>query len=423
MAKPRNNALAWGVWILFFWFSFSSITLAQPVCDPDNGGLTLPQGFCALVVADKVGKARHLTIAANGDVLVAINATQSSPGGILALRDTTGDGVADLKKRFGNGSGDDVEFHDGYLYFATLDTIVRYPWRSGDLEPAEPAETIVEKLPAAASHQAKSIAFGAKGDLYVNIGSPSNACQQQDRVAGSPGKDPCDELATRAGIWRFDGRQPNQQQQDGNRFATGLRNTLALALRPQDGQLYGVIHGRDQLNLWPQFNDSQNAEKPSEELVRIQENNDFGWPYCYHDPALNQKVLAPEYGGDGKTVGRCQKKQDPLLAFPAHWAPEGLLFYAGKQFPEQYRGGAFITFHGSWNRAPLPQEGYNVVFAPFTGKEPTGEWEVFADGFAGQRKSPRAAEHRPMGIAEGPDGSLYISDDQGGRIYRIFYRP
>ncbi|ADJ27885.1 PQQ-dependent sugar dehydrogenase [Nitrosococcus watsonii] len=423
MAKSRNNTLAWGVWLLFFWLPFSSVTLAQPVCDPDNGGLTLPQGFCALVVADKVGKARHLTVASNGDVLVALDANKTSSGGVLALRDTSGDGVADLKKRFGSGSGDDVKFHDGYLYFATHEKIVRYPWRNKDLEPAGPAETIVEKLPATASHQAKSIAFGPEGKLYVNIGSPSNACQKQDRTAGSPGKEPCDELATRAGIWRFEAGQPNQKQQDGSRFATGLRNTVALALRPQDGQLYGVIHGRDQLSLWPQFNDSQNAEKPSEELVRIQENNDFGWPYCYHDPALNQKVLAPEYGGDGKTVDRCQKKQPPLLALPAHWAPNGLLFYSSEHFPKRYRGGAFIAFHGSWNRAPLPQGGYNIVFVPFKGKDPTGEWEVFAEGFASQHKTPRAAEHRPVGVAEGPDGSLYISDDQGGRIYRILYRP
>lgn len=426
MSSTRNYVYyGWGLLILFLFLSFSSNTLARqkPVCDPDNAGLTLPEGFCALIVADQVGQARHLTLAPNGDVFVAIKAGQDSPGGVLALRDTTGDGVADLKQRFGSGSGNDVAFHKGYLYFATPATIVRYPWRNGALEPSGEAEVIVQGLPADPGHEAKSIAFGSDGALYVNIGSPSNVCQKEDRAASSPGKDPCDELNTRAGIWRFDASRPNQRQQDGVRFATGLRNTVALAVRPQDKQLYGVVHGRDQLNLWLSFTAAENAEKPSEEFVHIEKNSDFGWPYCYHDPALKKKVLAPEYGGDGKTVGRCQEKQAPLIAFPAHWAPNGLHFYSGEQFPARYRGGAFIAFHGSWNRAPLPQGGYNVVFAPFEEGQPTGAWEIFANGFAGQYLNPKRAAHRPVGIAMGPDGSLYVSDDQNGRIYRILYQP
>ncbi|NIM51358.1 MAG: sorbosone dehydrogenase [Gemmatimonadales bacterium] len=398
----------------------------QPVprCAPDNAGITLPEGFCALVVADGVGRARHLTVAPNGDVFVAIGATRGSAGGVLALRDTTGDGVADVQVRFGSGAGDDVEFRGGYLYYSTNNAVVRYPWRVGSLEPAGPADTIARDLPATRGHRAKSIAFGSGGALYVNVGSPSNACQQQSRTAGSAGKDPCDELETRAGIWRFDADRTDQRQRDGRRFATGLRNTVALAARPQDGKLYGVVHGRDQLSgLWPRyFTDDQSAEKPSEEFVRIEEGDDFGWPYCYHDPERGQKVLAPEYGGDGETLGRCSEKKDPLIGFPAHWAPNGLHFYSGTQFPARYRGGAFIAFHGSWNRAPLPQAGYNIVFAPFDGGEPTGEWDVFADGFAGENVSPRGAAHRPVGVAEGPDGSLYVGDDRNGRIYRVVYR-
>ncbi len=422
--QNRKNHTYWGLLILFL--SLSTATLAQqkPACDSDNAGLSLPEGFCALIVADQVGRARHLTVAPNGDVFVAINAANPSEGGVLALRDTTGDGIADLKRRFGSGSGDDVAFHDGYLYFSTHTTIMRYPWRSGALEPSGKAEIIVQGLPAAPGHRAKSIAFGPNETLYVNIGSPSNVCQEQDRVAGSPGKDPCDELDNRAGIWRFEANQLNQHPQDGARFATGLRNAVALAFRPQDKQLYGVVHGRDQLSLWPSyFTEEESANKPAEEFVRIKKGGDFGWPYCYYDPALKEKVLAPEYGGDGKTVDRCQGKHDPLIAFPAHWAPDGLHFYSGKQFPTQYRGGAFIAFHGSWNRAPLPQGGYNVVFAPFEDNQPVGTWKVFASGFAGEHVDPDRAAHRPVGIAVGPDGSLYVSDDQGGRIYRILYKP
>jgi glucose/arabinose dehydrogenase len=132
-------------------------------------------------------------------------------------------------------------------------------------------------------------------------------------------------------------------------------------------------------------------------------------------------VLAPEYGGDGKTVGQCAKKKEPLLTFPAHWAPMAALFYTGARFPARYRGGMFITFHGSWNRAPLPQAGYNVVFVPMKDGAPSDSYEVFADGFAGATKSPGGAAHRPVGIAQGPDGALYISDDKGGRIWRVTY--
>jgi glucose/arabinose dehydrogenase len=230
-------------------------------------------------------------------------------------------------------------------------------------------------------------------------------------------------LEARAGIWTFDAGAIGQVQADGRRFATGLRNVVGLTLHPLSDDLYGVVHGRDQLNtLWPDlFTDRQNAEKPSEKLVLIEENDDFGWPYCYHDPELGLLVLAPEYGGDGRERGRCTEKQEPVMAFPAHWAPNGILFYSGTQFPGRYRFGAFIAFHGSWNRAPLPQGGYNVVFVPFVGDSPTGEWEIFADGFAGGDMSPGGAAHRPSGLAQGTDGSLFVTDDRAGRIYRVYY--
>ena len=126
--------------------------------------------------------------------------------------------------------------------------------------------------------------------------------------------------------------------------------------------------------------------------------------------------------GDGKQVGRCRSVKLPEVAFPAHWAPNGLVFYTGTQFPAEYRGGVFVAFHGSWNRAPEPQAGYNVAFAPFTGGRATGAYKVFADGFSGGQLDPRAAAHRPTGVALGPDGSLYVTDDKGGRIYRIIYK-
>jgi glucose/arabinose dehydrogenase len=392
----------------------------HPRCAPDNAGLSLPDGFCALIVADEVGRARHMTVAPNGDVFVAVGRGRQGPdGGVLVLRDNDGDGVAEVQRRFGSGSGDDVKFHGDYLYYSTNDAVMRYPWTAGALAPAGEADTIVSGLPATGSHRSKTFAFGADGGLFVNIGSPGNICTQRE---GEPQPDPCPELETRAGIWRFDADRTGQRQTDGRRYATGLRNTVALASRPQDGGLYGVIHGRDQLGAWEYFDERYNAENPAEEFVRIEAGADVGWPYCYYSPERQRKLLGPEFGGDGERQGRCADVAQPLIGFPAHWAPNGLLFYSGEQLPTRYQGGAFVVFHGSWNRAPLPQAGYNVVFAPFSGNDPTGDWEIFADGFGGAEPSPRGSAHRPVSIAQGPDGSLYVTDDAGGRIYRIIYR-
>ncbi len=342
---------------------------------------------------------------------------------MVALRDSDGDGRADEQHDFGDLGGTGIALYNGYLYFAPDDRVLRYPLTSGHLQPSGPPETVVSDLPSERSHAAKSIEISRDGDLFVNIGAPSNSCQVEDRSIRSPGQDPCPELERRAGVWRFDADRTGQTQADGHRFATGLRNMVALDLHPETGVLYGVQHGRDQLGQnWPGlYSEQDNAEKPAEEFVRIDEGDDFGWPYCFYDPELDRKVLSPEYGGDGQTVGRCEGKEDPIVAFPGHWAPNGLLFYTGGQFPARYRGGAFIAFHGSWNRAPLPQQGYNVVFQPMQDGKPAGDWEVFADGFAGGEKHPREAEHRPAGLAQAPDGSLYVADDRGGRIYRIHY--
>lgn len=401
--------------------------ISLPSCDPGNGGITVPEGFCALVFADSVGPARHLEVAPNGDVFVALRNTpgpdrSTIPGGIIGLRDVDGDGRADERIRWGEDGGNEVLLESGSLLFGTDQAVLRYPLPPGDLTPSGPPDTLVAGLPATQNHRAKSLALGPDNALFVNIGSPSNACQEQPRSVGSPGMDPCPQLETRAGIWRFDSNRIGQTQEDGFRYATGLRNTVALRLHPS-GALFGVIHGRDQLSaLWSEhFTEEDNAENPAEEFVRIEAGDDFGWPYCYFDAFQDAKVLAPEYGGDGQTLGRCAEKKLPLLAFPAHWAPNDLEFYTGSQFPEAYRGGAFIAFHGSWNRAPMPQAGYNVVFAPLRNGEASGEWQVFADGFAGADLSPRGAAHRPVGLAQGPDGSLYISDSQVGRIWRVIY--
>jgi len=241
-----------------------------------------------------------------------------------------------------------------------------------------------------------------------------------------PGIDPCVELEQRAGVWRFDANRTGQTPATGERFATGIRNAVGLAINPADQALYATQHGRDQLlQNWPKLYDStKSAEQPREQLMRLARGDDYGWPYCYFDGELNRLVLAPEYGGNGTEAGRCAEKKTPLVHFPGHWAPNALAFYTGTHFPERYRGGAFIAFHGSWNRAPLPQGGYNVVFVPMANGRPAGDYEVFADGFAGEKElaQPSDAEYRPTGLAVAPDGALFITDDQDGRIWRVTYR-
>ncbi|MEO8661163.1 MAG: sorbosone dehydrogenase, partial [Bryobacteraceae bacterium] len=234
----------------------------------------------------------------------------------------------------------------------------------------------------------------------------------------------CPLLEKNGGIWKFSESKLGQKQEDGTRFATGLRQMPAIAWH--DGALYIVMNSRDQLDvLWPgKFTAQENAERPAEPMFRAVQGSDFGWPYCFFDYQQKKFLLNPEYGGDGKTVGRCTAFTPPVTSFPAHWAPVDVTFYTGSQFPKHYKNGAFIAFHGSWNRGPLAQEGYNVTFQPFVAGKPSGSHEVFAGGFAGKTPlmNPDDAQARADGVAEGPDGSLYISESQHGKVWRVFYR-
>ena len=400
---------------------------AAPACG--NAGLTLPPGFCATIFADSIGSARHLVVAANGDVFVALqqarpnSAMAGIPPGVVSLRDTNGDGVADLKQRFGTAGNTGIALHGGFLYADVGTAIVRYRMPAGALTAAGSPDTVVMGMPYTPGHRARNFAIATDGSLYVNIGSQTNACQVRDRQEASPGVNPCTELETRAGIWRFDANRLGQGFTPAARFATGIRNATGLAINPGDGALYAASHGRDNLSgNWPAlFTEQQNAELPAEELLRVTSGDDFGWPYCYWDGQRGMRVLAPEYGGDGSTAGLCSTKKGSVSAMPAHWAPNALTFYTGSMFPAKYRGGAFIAFHGSWNRAPLPQGGYNVVFVPFAGNASNGAWEVFASGFVPQDVQPTTARHRPSGVAQAPGGALFVSDDVSGRVWRITF--
>jgi glucose/arabinose dehydrogenase len=405
--------------------STTALRGATPACDPDNGGIKLPEGFCALVVADGLGAARHMAVAPNGDLYVATQARRPGAPALWALRDTDGDGRMDLKEGFGEApGGTGIALRNGYLYVASPTAVVRYKMTAGQLKPAEAPETVVGGLPAARQHEDKTLAFDGSGGMYVNVGAPSNACQSPDRRPKVPGQDPCPLLDQHGGIWKFDENKTGQTQATGTRYATGFRQMVALAWH--DDALYVAMNNRDQLDtLWPDlFKAEDNAERPAEPLYRVRAGANFGWPYCFYDYTQNKLVLNPEYGGDGQRVGRCSGFDLPVAVFPAHWAPVDLMFYTGTQFPARYRGGALIAFHGSWNRAPMPQDGYNVTLQPFAGGKPSGKFEVFASGFAGKSPLmlPNEATYRPDGVAQAPDGSLFISDSQKGRIWRVLYR-
>ena len=391
----------------------------------DNEELILPEGFSAVVVAETLGQGRHIAVNTNGDIYVSLQRTKNG-GGIVALRDTNKDGKADIIKYFGKFTGTGIGIYNGYLYFGSDTMVVKYKLRPGELEPSSSYEIVAKGFKVNREHGAKSFTFDNEGNLFVNVGAPSNACQFPDRTYHTPGDDPCPLLNDFAGIWKFKANRNNQNQlTDGVRFATGLRNCVALRWNSVEKKLYAVQHGRDQLHeFWPEsYNEEDGVNLPAEEFFLIKDGGNYGWPYCYYDDKQDKKMLAPEYGGNGKRTDRCADKEQPIMAFPAHYAPNDLIFYTGNQFPQQYKDGAFIAFHGSWNRAPDEQKGYNVVFVPFKDDKPSGKWEVFADGFAGvpKIKSPRDAKHRPCGLAQGPDGSLYIVEDIKGKLWKITY--
>lgn len=399
--------------------SVPSAAAQRPGCSPDNGGLTLPNGFCAVLVAESLGVVRHLAVAPNGDIFAAKRTRPNSPGGIVVLRDADGDGKAETVSKFyevQGGSG--IALAPDAVYFAQNDRILRFPWTPGALTPSAMPEIIASGLPTG-GHADKGIALGPNNALFVSFGSLSNSCQppEGDRKGPVPAPNPCTELEQRAGVWRFDARKLNQTPADGKRWATGLRNPMAVSVDPATGMLYAGVHGRDRLTEDWSFPAEEGRENPAETVYALREGADGGWPYCFFDSRKKVKLQNPEYGGDGTKAGDCAAKDDPVLTFPGHWAPNATAIYRGTQFPAAYRGGVFIAFHGSWNRAPAAQEGYRVVFAPLSNGKAAGAWETFA------APTGNPISIRPSGLAVGPDGSLYIGADAQQKIWRVFYRP
>ncbi len=402
--------------------SSSEKKLPQP--DPDNAGIKLPEGFGAIVTADNLGKGRHIAVNDNGDLYVKLRRLKDGHG-IIALRDNDGNGIMDEQKGFMPYGGTGLGIHNGYLYCSSDSNVYRYKFKEGELVPSSEMELIATGFPKQGPHAAKPITFDNDGHMYVTIGAPVNAGEEKAFSVESNGVDPSPYITRQAGIWQFDANEPNQNQQEAYHYATGVRNAMAMDWNSETNALYAVNHGRDQLSVfWPKvFTPEQNANLPGEQFIKINKDQDYGWPYCYYDAEQGKQMVGPEFGGDGTKTERCEGIEPALLGLPAHTAPNDLIFYTGDMFPERYKNGAFVALHGSWNRAPFPQMGYSVVFIPFKNGKPTGEYEEFATGIGGKDEinSPKDAMYRPTGLAQGPDGSLFICDSVKGRIWRIYY--
>lgn len=345
--------------------------------DNDSGFISLPPGFSAGIFADTVPGARSLALGDRGTVFAGTR----DKGMVYALKDTNGDGRADHQWTIAQGlfMPNGVAFRNGSLYVAEVNRILRFDDIENNLDSPQAAVTVFSALPSDTGHGWKFIRFGPDGMLYIPIGMPCNICDPPDEQYGT--------------ILRI-----NPDGSGAEFFARGIRNTVGFDWDPATGNLWFTENGRDWLG----------DDLPPDELNRAPESGmHFGFPDYYGNCAEN-----PEYAGKIHPFG-CTPA---ALNLPAHVAPLGMRFYTGTMFPEEYHNAIFIAEHGSWNRKiPI---GYQVITVrPENGNPLTPV--PFATGFLGPDGK---ISGRPVDIEILPDGSLLISDDHAGRIYRVTYQ-
>ena len=343
--------------------------------------------------------------------------------GILALHLDAHHHV-DRIEHFGSiDNGTAIAIYKGGLYAASAHTLYRIPLSGSALVPTAQPETVVVDVPGR-----PALAFDDTGGLYLAVPGSGNICVAKDtpRNVQAPGLTPCPDLATAAGVWRFNASKLDQKFADGEHFATGIRDTNALAWSPDAKALYVVNYGRDgAAKTWPNLITAEDDAHISDEMVKVTQGTDMGWPYTYYNNVKHVRLMQPEYGGNGTTVVTDSKYAVPVVAFPAHVAPMDISFYEARQFPAHYRGGAFIAFHGADGCDPEGFDGgYDVMFVPMDKSGEAGIPEIFAGGFAGPTHEDKCGKHatyRPVAVSVGSDDALYVADSQKGRIWRIAY--
>lgn len=343
--------------------------------------LRLPEGFSVNVFARDLGNPRMMVVEPDGTVYVS----RPASGDVLALRDTDGDGQAEQRTTALDGLRQvhGLALHAGKLYAATINSVYVADIENGQV--GSPRR-IVSNLPAGGQHPKRTLGLGPDDRLFISVGSSCNACREENP-----------EHAT---ILTTDLSGNNRAV-----FAQGLRNTIGFGWHPQTGELWGMDIGSDWVG----------GDVPPEELNRLEEGRHYGWPWCYADGQVDLTVSSPPPGNASKEAF-CARTAAPALTYQAHASPIGMAFYTAEQFPAAYQGDAFVAMRGSWNRRPAV--GYKVVRIDFEGGQPV-RMEDFMTGFLLEDRQSHFA--RPAGVAVAADGSLLVSDDQNGIIYRIRY--
>jgi len=361
------------------------------VAVPENPTLNVPAGFQVNVYADGLDAPRWLALTPSGDVLV----TETRENRIRLLRDSNGDGVADVNKTFATAqNGVNIPFGMTFagdsFFLGNTGAVLRFPYTQGQQQLTGRGQKIADLTPGGYNqHWTRNVVASPDGTkLYVSVGSRSNVDE---------------EPLPRASVQVMNLDGSNQQT-----FAYGLRNPIGLDFHPTTGALYATVNERDGIgdDLVPDY------------FTRLQQGEFYGWPYAYLAPNL----IDPRQtiNGKSKRPDLVAKTQTPDVLFQAHSAALGLQFYDGKTFPQRYRNGAFVAMRGSWNRNQ--GTGYKVVFMPFDASgRPQGYYEDFLTGFLTDPQGP-TTWGRPVGLLVLPDGSLLLTEEANNRIYRIQYR-
>ena len=358
---------------------------SKVIPQPANAKLVVPKGFKIKVFAEGDFRyPRWMALAPNGDVFVA----DSRANSVIVLRDTNKDGKADQRFVFSNKLSQPfgMAFHKGWFYVANTDSVVRFAYKSGQTEAAGDPERIVELTAGGYNqHWTRNILFSKDGkQMFVSIGSATNVDVEAD--------------PKRAAISVYDPDGKNHRI-----FASGLRNAIGLAWNPKTGELWTAVNERDGLgdDLVPDY------------ATSVKSGGFYGWPYSY----IGQ-IEDPRRKGENPDL--VKKAIVPDVLFTSHVAALGIQFYSGKMFPKEYRGDAFVAFHGSWNRQKL--SGYKIVRIRFKdGKLVGNSFEDFVTGWLPDENS-NEVWGRPVGLLVAADGSLLITDDGGRKIWRVSYR-